>query len=183
MTKRKASSPTWSVVKAAVIDLDQRQLVRLIADLYRSSKENQAFLHARLSVGDDPLGPYKKTINECMYPGTYSNRPIQVSKAKRAISSYSKARGDPLGEAELMILFVECGNNFTVNFGDIDQAFYDALNRMYQRAIGKVLALPEEQRSEFKDRLEAIMSSSSDVGWGYHDMLSDDYYEAFPEYE
>ncbi len=183
MTKRKAKSPTWSNVKAAVINLDQKQLVRLVADLYRSSKENQAFLHARLSVGDDPLGPYKKTINGCMYPDIYSNKPIQVSKAKSAISSYSKARGDPFGEAELMIFFVECGNNFTVDLGDIDQAFYDALNRMYQRAIGKVLTFPEEQRSEFKARLEAIMSSSSGTGWGYHDMLSDDYYEAFPEDE
>lgn len=183
MAKRTSSRPTWLEVKAVVVKLDQKQLVKLVADLYRFSKENQAFLHARFAVGDDPLGPYKKTINECMYPDIYSKKPIQISKAKRAISSYSKAVGDPLGEAELMTFFVECGNNFTVNFGDIDEAFYDALNRMYQRAIDKVLSLPEEQRIEFKDRLEAIMTSSSGIGWGYHDMLSDDYYEAFPEDE
>jgi hypothetical protein len=183
VAKRTSSRPTWLEVKAAVVKLDQKQLVKLVADLYRFSKENQAFLHARFAVGDDPLGPYKKTINDCMYPDIYSKKPIQISKAKRAISSYSKAVGDPLGEAELMIFFVECGNNFTVNFGDIDEAFYDALNRMYRRAIDKVLSLPEEQRIEFKDRLEAIMTSSSGIGWGYHDMLSDDYYEAFPEDE
>ena len=91
--------------------------------------------------------------------------------------------GDPLVEAELMTFFVECGNNFTVDFGDIDEAFNDALNRMYRRAIDKVLSLPEEQRIGFKDRFEAIMTSSSGIGWGYHDMLSDDYYEAFPEDE
>ena len=147
--KRRTSSPTWSDVKAAVVNLGQTQLVKLVADLYRLSKENRAFLHARFSVGNDPLGPY--TIHECMYPNVFSNQPVQVSKAKRAISSYSKAVGDPLGEAELMTL-VECGNNFTVDFGDIDEAFYDALIRMYRRAIDKVLSLPEEQRSEFKDR-------------------------------
>ena len=181
--KRNTSGPTWSDVNAAVVNLGQTQLVKLVADLYRLSKENQAFLHARFSVGDDPLGPYKKTIHECMYPDVFSNQPVQVSKAKRTISSYSKAVGDPLGEAELMTFPVECGNNFTADFGDIDEAFYDALIRMYRRAIDKVLSLPEEQRSEFKDRLEAIMSSSSDIGWGYHDMLSDDYDEAFPEDE
>ena len=175
MAKRKSSNPTWSDVKAAVVNIDQKQLVKLLSDLYRLSKENQAFLHARFSVGEDPLGPYKKTIDECMYPDIYSNKPIQISKAKRAISSYSKAVGDPLGEAELMTFFVECGNNFTVNFGDIDEGFYDALNRMYRQAIDKVLSLPGEQRGEFKDRLEAIMNSSSGIGWGYHDMLSDDY--------
>jgi len=158
-------------------------MLRLVADLYRLSNENKTFLHTRFKVGEDLLGPYKKTIEECMYPDVYSNKPIQVSKAKKAISSYSKAVGDPVGEAELMTFFVECGNNLTVNFGDIDEAFYDALNRMYRRTIDKVLTLPEELKNEFKDRLEAIMTSSSDIGWGYHDMLCDDYYKAFPEDE
>ena len=106
---------------------------------------------------------------------------IQVSKAKKAISNYVKAVGDPAVEAELMIYFVECGNRFTVNYGDIDGPFYDALNRMYRQTIKKVLTLTEERQDEFKERLEAIMASSSNIGWGYHDMLCDDYYGAFPE--
>lgn len=118
-----------------------------------------------------------------MHPDIYSNKPIQIAKAKKAISSYSKAVGDPLGVTELMVFFVECGNSFTVNFGDIDEGFYDSLNGMYRRAIQKVLSLPEEQRSVFRDRLEEIMTSSSGIGWGYHDMISDDYYSAFPEEE
>lgn len=183
MAKRKSSNPTWSDVKSAVVDIDQKQLLKLVADLYRFSKENQAFFHARFGVGDDPIGPYKKTIDECMHPDIYSNKPIQIAKAKKAISSYSKAVGDPLGVTELMVFFVERGNSFTVNFGDIDEGFYDSLNGMYRRAIQKVLSLPEEQRSVFRDRLEEIMTSSSGIGWGYHDMISDDYYSAFPEEE
>lgn len=183
MAKRKSSSATWSDVKPAVVNLDQEQLLRLVADLYRFSKENRAFLHARFGVGDDPLAPYKKTIDECMYPDVRKNKPIQISKAKKAISSYSKAVGDPLGETELMVFFVECGNSFTVDFGDIDEGFYDALNRVYQRAIEKVLSLPEDHQQEFQDRLRDIVTSSSGIGWGYHDMLCHDYYSAFPEEE
>lgn len=95
MAKRKPSEPTWSDVKLAVVNLDQKQLLKLVADLYRLSKENQAFLHARLGVGDDPFAPFKKAIDECMHPDIYSNKPVQISKAKRAINSYSKAVGDP----------------------------------------------------------------------------------------
>ena len=54
---------------------------------------------------------------------------------------------------------------------------------MCRRAIDQVLSLVEEQRIEFKDRLEAIMTSFSGIGWGYHDMLSEDYYEALPKEE
>ncbi len=181
MTNRKSGKPTWSDVKAAVLDLDQIQLLKLVADLYRFSKENQAFFHARFGVGDDPLAPYKKTIDACMYPDVERNKPIQISKAKKAITSYSKAVGDPLGEIDLMIFFVESGNSFTLSFGDIYEGFYDALNSMYRRAIEKVLSLPEEQQREFRDRLEEIMTSSSGIGWGYHDMLCADYNAAFPK--
>ena len=183
MAKRKKKAPTWANVKARLVNLDKKQLMKLVADLYRLSDENETFLNSRFEVDDNPLDPYKKIIEECMYPDIYSNKPIQISKAKKAISSYSKAVGDAVGEAELMIYFVECGNKFTVNFGDIDGPFYDALNRMYRRTINKVLTLSEERQDEFKDRLEEIMTSSSNIGWGYHDMLCDDYYEAFPENE
>jgi hypothetical protein len=183
MAKRKTMEPSWSDVKPALVEPDQKALLSLVGDLYRLSNENKTFLHTRFKVGGDPLSPYRKTIEECMYPDMYSNKPIQISKAKKAISSYSKALGNPVGEAELMPFFVECGNSLTVNYGDMDEGFYDALNSMYRRAIKKVLTLPEELRDEFKDRFEAIMNSSSDIGWGYHDMLSEDYYEAFPEDE
>ncbi|MBU1398297.1 MAG: hypothetical protein KKE00_10940 [Proteobacteria bacterium] len=161
--------------------MDSKQLVALVSDLYRLSKENQIFLHTRFGVGGDVLGPYKKTIEACMYPDIERNKPVQISKAKQAISSYSKAVGDPRGEAELMTFFAECGNNFTLDYGDIDEVFYDALNRMYWRAINKVLSLPEEEQHEFQSRLKAITISSSNIGWDYHDRLCDDYYEAFPE--
>jgi len=181
VAKRKSKKPTWSDVKAPVSKFDQKDLIKLIEDLYRFSKENQTFLHTRFRVGDDPLEPYKKTIDKCLYPDIFDKEPIQISKAKKAISDYSKAIGEPLGETELMVFFVERGNAFTVDYGDIDEGFYDSLNRMYKRAIKKVLSLPEVQRSAFQDRLEKIMTSSSNIGWGYHDMLYEDYYSAFPE--
>ena len=183
MSKQKSNGSTWSELKPCILSMDHKQLVKLVADMYRFSKDNQIFLHTRFGIGKDLLEPYKETIDECMYPDVYSKKTIQISKARKAISNYSKAVGDILGEAELMVFFVECGNNFTVGFGDIDEGFYDSLNGMYRRAIKKVLSLPENQQQEFRGRLKAIMISSSGIGWGYHDMLSDDYYDAFSEEE
>ena len=183
LSKKKHASPAWSYVKSVVAGLDKKQLVELVRDLYRLSKENQAFLAARLSLGEDPLAPYKKTIRNCMYPDVMTDKPVQIAKAKRAISDYSKAVGDPVGEAELMTLFVECGNSFTVEYGDIDEDFYNALNLMYRRTLEKVLSLAEGQHGVFKERLREIMESSSGIGWGYHDELCHDFYDAFPEEE
>lgn len=181
MTKTKRQDPSWSDVKESIASLDRSELMQLVAGLYRLSKGNRDFLHARFSIGDDPIGPYKKGIEDCMFPDVFKNKPIQISRAKKAINEYSKALGDAKGEAELMTYFVECGNQFTVEFGDIDEGFYDALLRMYARAINKVLTLPEEKQHEFRERLRTIMVTSDGIGWGYHDGLCEQYCEGFSE--
>lgn len=183
MTTPKRRGPSWSNVKESVASLNTSQRIQLIADLYRLSKGNRDFLHARFSIGDEPIVPYKKVIEECMFPDVMKNKPIQLSTAKKAISEYSKAVGDAKGETELMTYFVECGNKFTVEFGDIDEGFYDALLRMYARAIKKVLSLPDEDQHKFRERLRTIMVTSNGIGWGYHDGLCEEYCEGFPEDE
>lgn len=99
VAKQKQRAPTWSEVKSKVVKLDQKQLIQIVGDLYRLSKENQEFLNARFGVLDDPLAPFKKSIEESMYPDIYRDKPIQISKAKAAIRRYSKAVGDISGEA------------------------------------------------------------------------------------
>ena len=181
ITRTNNRAPSWSDVKESIASLGTSGLIQLIASLYRLSKGNRDFLHARFSIGDDPIAPYKKVIEDCMFPDVMKDKPIEISTAKKAINEYSKAVGDAKGEAELMTYFVECGNQFTVEFGDIDEGFYDALLRMYARAIKKVLTLPDEEQREFRERLRTIMMTSDGIGWGYHDGLCDQYYQAFLE--
>ena len=58
-TRPKKTSPTWSDVKAKLADFDRAGLLGVVQDLYASSKDNQAFLHARFGLGVDLLAPYK----------------------------------------------------------------------------------------------------------------------------
>ena len=142
------------------------------------STDNKDFLHTHLSIGDDILAPYKMIIKECMYPDIL-NEPVRILRAKRAISDYSRASRDANGEAELLTYFVECGHKFTLDYGDIDEDFYDSLLEVYGRAIKKVITLPDHEQGNLRERLKKIMLSSKGIGWGYHDGLGDEYYGAF----
>ncbi len=180
MVVAKSGNSAWSDVKSAISGLNEGELLALVADLYRLSKENRTFLHTRFSLGDFPLGEYMKKIEDCMCPDINSRRGIKISEAKKAITAYSKASGDKSGETELMVWFVECGNHYTVCYGDMDGGFYDALNRMYEKAVKRIAALPAEERGEFQERLKDIMESANGIGWGYYDILREDYCSAFP---
>jgi hypothetical protein len=178
MNSKKKQIPSWSDVKTTLARLDQQGLLELISDMYDLSKDNKDFLHTRFSIGDDILATYKKIIKGCMYPDI-QNESVRIIRAKRAISDYSKAIRDTKGEAELLTYFVECGNKFTLDYGDIDEDFYDSLLEVYGQAINKVLTLPDHEQGNFRKRLKKIMLSSNGIGWGYHDGLCDEYYGSF----
>jgi len=101
VANEKSASPTWIDVKAGLQTFDRAGLLGLLQDLYAGSKDNQAFLHARLSLGHDQLEPYKTMISSWICPDLMRNQPISVSKAKKAIAAYKKAIGHPEGLAEL----------------------------------------------------------------------------------
>jgi hypothetical protein len=108
MAKRKPKSqPTWTDVKAKLADFDRAALLGLIQSLYSAHKDNQMFLHSRFGLGGYVLEPYKKIIDRWLWPDVLRNQDTSVSQAKRAISDYKKAVGDPEGLAELMVFYCE----------------------------------------------------------------------------
>ena len=181
--KSDKKKPSWSDIKKAIAGYDRAALVGLISDLYASSAQNKTFLHARFSEGTDALKPFLKIIEDSLYPDVYKNKPIQIAKAKKAISDYTKAAGEPTGILELMVFFVETGTEFTVNFGDIDEGFYLALERMFSKALDLAVSMDMSIRDEYYERVAAIVVRASNVGWGFSDALDEMFREAFPEDE
>jgi hypothetical protein len=180
-TKPPKKKPSWSDVKSAIADFERSSLVGLISDLYAYSTPNKNFLHARFSLGSDALRPYKKIIEDALFPDVMSNDDVEIATAKKAISDYGKAVGDPKGLLELMVHFVECGASFSLDVGYGDEDFFAALERMYEKAIKLLLTLDEATIDDYYDRFEELVISTSNIGWGFHDTLGDIFYEAFPE--
>lgn len=90
-------NPRWSDLKQNLAELDRNGLLQLIRDLYAASRDNQSFLHARFGLGEDVLKPFKTTISRWICPDVTRNQMISIFKAKKAVSDYKKALGDPQG--------------------------------------------------------------------------------------
>ncbi|MDA3789976.1 MAG: DUF6155 family protein [Desulfobacula sp.] len=176
----KNKAPSWIDVKKQIKKFDKQQLIDLVRDLYQLSSDNKIFFNTRFSLGEDPLETYKQIIQNSMNPSLEDNEILNIKIANKSIKSYSKAVDKPKGEAELMIFYVECGNNFTLSYGDIDEDFYDSVLDMYELAIETVQELPIAEQKDFRERLYEIMESGSGIVWGYSDGLSGLYHKAFP---
>ncbi len=165
----KKNTPSWTDVKTRLADLDRAALTGLIQDLYAASKDNQAFLHARFALGDDVLKPYKATMTRWLWPDWLKNQNTSVAKAKKAISDYKKAIGQPQGLAELMVFYCEQAAGFSDDVGLQDEGYFDALVRMFGQALDTACALPEPLRSELFARLDTVRRTSHNFGYGVGD--------------
>ena len=165
--------PTWTDLKRRLAHFDRAQLLGLIQDLYAADKGNRTFLHARFDLGEDALEPYKAVIDRWVYPDLWRNQDISVSKAKKAISDYKKAIGRPEGMAELTVFYCESCTNLLGYCGMDDEGYFDALVRMFERALKAVAALEPALRQSFVERLERVRREGHNWGWGVGDSMDD----------
>ena len=167
--RREGSQPTWTDVKAQLSSLDRLGLLGLIQDLYLAHKDNQMFLHARFGQSKDILKPYKETLDRWLWPDVLRNQDTSVVKAKQAISSFKKAVGDLAGLAELMVFYCECAVGFCNDVGYQDEAYFDALVRMFEQALRTIAQLSASDRNPLIARLDRVRVISHNFGYGVGD--------------
>lgn len=171
---------SWKEVKPVLNEKGKSELLTLIADLYSLQKANKDFVHSRYSIGGKTLEPYRSIISESLYPE--GRMPLNLSTGKKAISVYYKATKDKDGRLELMVHYLEVGNLFTVNFGDIGESFYNSLESMFARILEELKKQPAKVQAKYFSRLTDVVKSAENIGWGYYDCICDMLYEFEAEY-
>jgi hypothetical protein len=168
-------------LKAAVRHADAAAIARLVLDLCELTDENRTFAEARLAVGRDRLAPYKQRIDDALYPDVVSGKSIRIAAARKAITEYRNATGDPDGVLELMIYYVERGTAFTADHGDIDEEFYGSLASMYDRFLTALDKSGPARKESFRERAQRVVERASGIGWGFYDYLGDRFAEAYQQ--
>jgi hypothetical protein len=168
----KKAEVKWSDVKRQLQSLEGAELLPLIQGLFKLSVENRAFLASRLlgaSSAQTLLQPYRERVERAFY--TRGGRPqLKLSEGRKAIREYQAATDDPAGSLELMLTFVETGTQFTSEFGDIDEPFYNSLSSVLYE-MDQILK--SEQGAELyqgiRERVLELPQRAARIGWGYGD--------------
>jgi hypothetical protein len=181
MAKTKQAKHSWKDIRSVLTKVSHRDLLGLVGDLYALRKENQDFLHARFIRDGDVLIPYKKIIEKCVSPAEPWKHPVRLSLARKAISDYRKAIGDPEGLAELMLFYAECGLNFTHEFGDIDEPYYNSVAGVFYDGLKTLKQCEPNTISELLPRFVNAVQSTRGIGWGFHDGFRDAVDTYFPD--
>ncbi|MDR0271675.1 DUF6155 family protein [Paenibacillus sp.] len=109
------------------------------------------------------LEKYKKIIEKEF--GHHNRQILRYPIMKKAIKDFSNISNNKEQIAEIMVFTVECGVDFTLSFGDIDQKFYHTIASIYEQALKYIVDNQLEEK--FVDRCNELMQSSQDIGWGF----------------
>jgi hypothetical protein len=167
---------SWTEIDKQLRTLPAGEVIKLIKGLHDLSPQNKAWLQAKLlPVVQDPkyLEACRRKVANYVYRET-SGMPAmpRFREAKKVIAEYRKSTGDLRGTLDLMLTYLERGHAFTLDFGDIDDPFYTALENMLERFAIELRRSPAkyELYEQFRPRLLAI-HRHTDIGWGYGDFV------------
>ena len=79
------------------------------------------------------------------------------------MSDYFKATKDKLGQLELMVYYLETGNQFTLDLGDIDEPFYSSLESKFYRILKSLEKQPNKIQITYLPRLSRVVVSAKSM--------------------
>lgn len=167
---------SWTEIEKQLRELSVDEVIRLVKGIHDLSHQNKAWLRAKLL----PVAQDTKYFEDCcrkvvnyVYRETSGIPPMpRFREAKKIIADYRKSTGDLRGTLDLMLTYIERRHEFTLDFGDIDEPFYTALENMLERFAMELRRSPAkyELYEQFRPRLMAIRENTA-IGWGYGDFV------------
>ena len=168
---------SWIEIEKQLRERPAEEILDLMKGLHDISPQNKAWLKGKLL----PIAQDTKYLEDCrrkvakyVYKETKGLPPMpRFGEAKKIITEYRKFTSDMRGTLDLMLTYIERGHQFTLDFGDIDEPFYIALENMWERFSIELRRSPAkyELYEQFASRLLKMRRRRSDIGWGYGDTV------------
>ena len=157
-------------------DMSEDELIHLIMNLYISNQFVEQSVNLKIlgdTYGNQLLNTYKKKLNKIFN----SRRGLSLENAQQVLLEFRNVCLNDCGRlyGELALYFAECATEFTMNYGDMNDDFYEALLNAYYDAT--VAASNNKELYEmWKYRLKSILHNLEDVIWQIEDEIYEAYY-------
>lgn len=159
--------------------MSKEHLVKFVLEVYRNNKPTKEYMDYLLDPNEkEMLEKYRRVIIEEFYPTKKTLEPkTRFSVCKKAISEFRSLKPTPELLADLMLTLPETSCQFTSEFGDMWEQYYNSTETNFQVALKymKQHGLLEA----FKLRCLKCVEHASYCGYGFDDAIEDMYYEYY----
>lgn len=163
-------------VKKELQKLDSKQLIELLIELYDKHKVVKTHLDFFATTDESKLlETYRKKVEFAF--GGRNGWDLHLTDGKAALAEFKKLGVSDSALVDLYLYFTELGVQYTLDFGDIDERFYNNISQAY--ATGLDIMYHAQLHEKFHARAAAISSRAIDIGWGFGDEIRDIYINHF----
>lgn len=160
-------------IKIYLKQFSKEELIEQIIELHKKFKDVKTYYEFTLNPdGNAQAEKVKKVIYKLFNPPL--GQDPRLREARKEVNGFKKLSPPEEAIADVMLHYVECGVQFTNNYGDINEPFYNSIAGMFHDA-GRFIK-ENGMQDRFKQRCKKIMNDTDGIGWGFHDELSDYYY-------
>ena len=171
---------TITELKRHLTELDEAGLKELLCHLYKKSDLAEKMINVFVLGSDYEeklLEQYKEILYGMFFPKDIVRVGFSLSLAKSLINEFKKIGTSNESILDLQLYYVECGTDFTNTFGDIDMKFYDSMCSVYHMVVQAVNKHETDSLyRKLEDRLYSIVYDTRNIGWGFHDYVSELFY-------
>lgn len=147
--------------------LSKEEIINVVLELYDARKEAKEWLGFFINPNEDrEVEKYKKIIRNEFFPDRGEGK-CRFSVCRKAISDFKKLKPSPDKLADLMIFYIEVGVQMTIQYGDMWEQYYTALENNFDKAV--VFIAQNGLTDQYKTRIEKLMESVSHCGCGFYD--------------
>ena len=163
-------------VKSELSKLDKTTLIKHISELYKKYKPVKEYFDFYVNPDENKiLDQYKEKVTEGFFPK--KGYQLKLSISRKAINDFRKLGTSDESVVDLLLHFVENGVEFTKVYGDVTDSFYVSIENTYSGALE--IIEKNGLKENFKTRAHKIVTDSADTGWGFHECLTDLFYQYY----
>ena len=169
-------------LKKELSALQKNELMDIIIDLYRKAPLAKEILDENYSFTnpEDVFQKYKKQISDEFFPEKGFGK-LRYANIRDALSKFNKISKDPGYMAELLFTHVRCGIDFTNEYGDIDERFYENIEKALERFL--VYISENNLLDKYRKQCFGFIDETDGIGWGFHDEIGNLVYEFYGDVE
>lgn len=164
-----------SSLKKYLQSLNREQLIETVLEMYDNMKPVKEYLEFFLNPNEKEMfEKYKAVIVNEFYPrGKYADPKTRFSVAKKAIADFRALKPSPELLADLMLTLPEMACQFTYDYGDMTEQYYNSAYNNYKTALEYLHK--NGLIDTFKLRCVDCLKWASVCGYGFEDDMCEIY--------
>lgn len=156
--------------------MEKDELIKLVLELYSARKEAKEYLDFYAAPDEKAkLEEYKHIIKEEFYPFKNREPKTRFSVCRKAVSDFNKLKPSEESRAELLVFYMENACEFTNDWGDLWEQFYDSVEGNFEKTL--LFIVQQDLWDVFDSRIKQCLRWASSSGWGFPDELERIYAE------